>query len=283
MVILASKICCPTCNVPFERRYTVQKYCSKPCQIEFNAAQLRLTTSRVGELAFTCTRCRTDVLYVRQGARAPTPPICGACCRQQRQAEKYNASISDHNCRVCNALLPLPWEGRLVCDGVCKEEDNRNRLERIRLSKIDERKCGWCREAYTVPSSKTKKDFCSPECSRRGNDEIRAFQRRALGQVSLPKPLGLQVLERDGWLCQACGEDTPQYLRGTIHPQAPEVDHIYPVSRGGTHEMHNLQCLCKRCNISKFNMTMEEWTLSGKRAANDNRRLDLDSLFDQAA
>ena len=29
------------------------------------------------------------------------------------------------------------------------------------------------------------------------------------------------------------------------------VDHIVPVSRGGTHEGHNLQVLCRRCNSAK--------------------------------
>lgn len=31
------------------------------------------------------------------------------------------------------------------------------------------------------------------------------------------------------------------------------VDHIYPYSRGGSHELDNLQCLCKPCNSKKSN------------------------------
>jgi len=38
-----------------------------------------------------------------------------------------------------------------------------------------------------------------------------------------------------------------------------QVDHIMPVSRGGTNDIENLQMLCRSCNASKRDKTMEEW------------------------
>lgn len=38
-----------------------------------------------------------------------------------------------------------------------------------------------------------------------------------------------------------------------------QVDHILPVSRGGTNDVDNLQMLCQPCNSSKRDKTMDEW------------------------
>ena len=62
----------------------------------------------------------------------------------------------------------------------------------------------------------------------------------------------IEILERDGWVCQLCGIATPRELRGSIHPHAPEVDHIIPRSRDGSDEPENLRCLCRACNQDKL-------------------------------
>ena len=58
----------------------------------------------------------------------------------------------------------------------------------------------------------------------------------------------LVVFDRDGWRCQICGKATPKERRGSHYPNAPELDHRIPLSRGGSHTYDNVQCSCRRCN-----------------------------------
>jgi HNH endonuclease len=57
----------------------------------------------------------------------------------------------------------------------------------------------------------------------------------------VPEALRAAVMVRDGARCRRCGS-TRQL----------EIDHIIPVSRGGSSEEHNLQTLCRRCNRRKW-------------------------------
>lgn len=45
--------------------------------------------------------------------------------------------------------------------------------------------------------------------------------------------------------CAECGKEPPEV---TLH-----IDHIIPVSLGGSSKRHNLQFLCKTCNLKKSN------------------------------
>lgn len=57
------------------------------------------------------------------------------------------------------------------------------------------------------------------------------------------------ILREYGAVCAYCGD--------TIGPF--EIDHIHPISRGGTDDKENLAVSCKSCNRSKGVLTLEEW------------------------
>lgn len=60
---------------------------------------------------------------------------------------------------------------------------------------------------------------------------------------SVPPSVRLKVLIRDGFRCVYCG--------ATKENDRLEMDHVIPVSRGGTDDIGNLVTACRQCNIGK--------------------------------
>lgn len=60
---------------------------------------------------------------------------------------------------------------------------------------------------------------------------------------SLSKKVRFEVFKRDKFTCQYCGKMAPDVI---LH-----VDHIVPVSKGGTNDILNLVTSCKDCNLGK--------------------------------
>jgi hypothetical protein len=55
-----------------------------------------------------------------------------------------------------------------------------------------------------------------------------------------------QVLKRDKHRCQSCGATAKDGAK-------LQIDHIKPVSKGGSNDLENLQVLCRDCNLGKGN------------------------------
>lgn len=74
---------------------------------------------------------------------------------------------------------------------------------------------------------------------------------------SLSKKIRFEVFKRDSFTCQYCGAKAPQVTL--------EVDHIDPVSKGGTNEMMNLVTSCFECNRGKSNKKLNDDSIITKQ------------------
>lgn len=68
--------------------------------------------------------------------------------------------------------------------------------------------------------------------------------RRKRARSQMTDKLRYTILKRDGFRCVLCG-------RGSDDGAQLEVDHIFPVSKGGETVPKNLRTLCKECNRGK--------------------------------
>lgn len=68
----------------------------------------------------------------------------------------------------------------------------------------------------------------------------------------ISKTTRFEVFKRDKFTCQYCGASAPEVIL--------EVDHIKPVSKGGTDDLMNLITACRNCNRGKTNRELSDNT-----------------------
>lgn len=58
------------------------------------------------------------------------------------------------------------------------------------------------------------------------------------------------IFERDGWICQICGQKINRRLKYP-NPRSGSIDHIVPLSKDGIDTPSNVQASHLRCNLGK--------------------------------
>ena len=74
---------------------------------------------------------------------------------------------------------------------------------------------------------------------------------------TISKKLRFEVFKRDSFTCQYCGKSAPHVIL--------EVDHVKPVSKGGTNELLNLITSCRDCNRGKSNRELSDDSMVAKQ------------------
>lgn len=120
------------------------------------------------------------------------------------------------------------------------------------------RPCQSCGKPFAP--DRLGKVHCTKGCRVATQDGVKRARKR---NATVERVSPFRVFERDGWRCQLCGCKTLRSKRGTIHPRAPELDHIMPLSKGGEHSYANTHCACKTCNASKNNRPKGQMLLFG--------------------
>lgn len=62
-------------------------------------------------------------------------------------------------------------------------------------------------------------------------------------RITISKTLRFELFKRDSFTCQYCGRSAPEVVL--------EIDHIEPLSKGGTNSAFNLITSCYDCNRGK--------------------------------
>lgn len=82
-------------------------------------------------------------------------------------------------------------------------------------------------------------------------DDSKGYQRKVISTISRPSAVTKRyVLMRAQGRCELCGKPAPFEIDGEPYLQ---IDHIIPISKGGSNSIDNLAAVCPNCNCYKAN------------------------------
>lgn len=208
----------------------------------------------------TCPSCETTFERTGRLARYKGAPstFCSRSCAGKARAKRTNDARlhvqgppAPKPCARCEANLS-PSSPRRYCPDGCAAEAARDAYDKRNSLARGVRACRECRTPFERSYGHKSKRFCSRVCSRRHQGRIGKAQRRARVRALPREPINpIEIFERDAWRCHLCGDEAPACLRGTTHPLAPELDHIEPIAKGGSHTPGNVACAHRKCNQRK--------------------------------
>ena len=157
---------------------------------------------------------------------------------------------------------------RLVAREATKQIKEHKRGRRIQQIKIDKEKkeerlrnrvCKECGEKFNARN--IRQIYCSDKCSSKHENRIREINRRHRlrenGKINWDISLD-KLIKRDKNICHICGgkcskkdyrvDNKGSFIAGNSYPS---IDHLLPVSKGGTHTWDNVKLAHMYCNSIK--------------------------------
>jgi len=224
----AEEIPCPVCGKLFRAimdRGKRRQYCSKECYVAVQPL--------VQSFERVCMTCGTKYLtaegysseYCSEGCKKAAFTLTCTICGKEYEAQNRNQVVCGEECRK---------EKDRLCsiESYCKKDRHKN--------KTVIGKCKKCGKQFINKYGEKRRIYCSDKCSKAHSKKLRSKKFKA------------KVFERDGWICQICGEKINKTYYYP-HPKSASVDHIIPVSLGGPDELYNMQAAHLICNIMKGN------------------------------
>lgn len=248
---------CKHCATSFlEQSY--RAFCSIKCRSDFEEAARGVAKKKKEKVCLGCgvTFVPRLAKYGKYCSRS-CAHSSGACSKHRADyltGEGKNSKVYFKECAHCARAFTARKKQTPVCSEECgKAVASAKDFARNKAQYVEKQlTCPECRDTIVTKYGDKKQKFCSTECSRRHGARITKMRRRAREHgVGSERVDPLLVFDIYGWECFQCKTPTPKALRGTYEANAPELDHIHPLSKDGSHTYTNVQLLCRKCNGEK--------------------------------
>lgn len=275
---------CLVCGKGFITAHDGRKYCSGACREnlknERRCANRKPRNPIFGIPPVKCKNCHQEFHVYSRNENTFCSRSCSFAFKarhkkskeeiKQRQLARLaeKRSLRDlPKCKNCGTTFLRKNNAQRVCSINCRDVLREKRyqaeLARIRSARVYVPvACKECGKSF-LPNTHQRK-YCSAACLKKKQRAVAKRKARALLRLARVESVNpVTVFQRDKWRCQLCGVKTPRRLRGSYEPDAPEMDHVVPLSLGGEHSYRNTQCACRSCNGKKSNTPLGQLRLFG--------------------
>lgn len=284
---------CAECGAEYKVKHqsSQKKYCSLACvKSSLSRCQKERASNRVysGPNLHRCEQC--GILFRRQKRPDDAARFCCKMCsgmhKRVRTAESEGFSVKcPPRCKTCRCVAVLTNGDCLACStakrGACETCGSPAApgcSKRCTICKQFDaswpkgvgRKCQLIVKCTLCKSTYQRRALQHPLCISCefklkvnvgwGPKKRRLWRQRMTATGVFRKSV---ILKANGGACYLCGAITDASLDSN-DPLYPTVDHVVPLSRGGTHAEDNARCCCRRCNTRKSDNTINEFLDSGK-------------------
>lgn len=270
---------CDNCGTPLVGLQT--RFCCRDCNQAFKNRAKRLALE-ASIPTLTCSWCASSFMgRVKTGLQSS---YCGDQCRRlaanernksngkRRRAElreldtcanpfcgKWFSAPRGSNKQTCSKdCMYVVQEGRK--DGVGALHSAAIHRGMLNATRVYFRNCKTCGELVCTRQRMRGNSLCD-DCRAkwlRAHNAHKNHSRRAAG----PKVMSVhQIAERDGRKCCICHRIVDMALSGRAK-WGPTIEHLIPVSRGGTNDPDNLALAHRHCNTSRGNRGHAQLLLS---------------------
>lgn len=259
---------CAACGSFFITQNEKQTCCSSECGLQLG----RLNKKKY----YTCQHCGNLFWKPDAFRKKYCSKECQMAARHDEAMERRlkmppppAPTIYWRECLWCGERFETPYMNKLYCSSECGYEGSK-RLQRSQWRTEYQPRTFICKECGCVVETEcghTNSEFCSAECSEKYH--ARAYKIRRQKQMNAAYRSSVsfkRIYERDQGICQICGLPVP-YDKSPDKLWAATIDHIIPLSRGGTHEPKNCQLSHRLCNSIKLTEAQEftiDWAQKNK-------------------
>lgn len=211
-----------------------------------------------------CPICGDEV--PPKGATGPRKTYCSKRCRSRADHLRRRESVlateaakraairaeTMRNCPECGTdFTPSRSMNQMYCSAPCSRrgtQDSRSKTCSMVGCDRPHRAKGMCHMHWRrVARAEGRESVPVWDERRRENYQRRRALKRGADAEQI---VNAEVFERDGWVCGICSAPVGR-LASWPDPLSASLDHILPLSKGGSHTSANVQLAHLGCNVEK--------------------------------